>query len=150
MSGLGTRSRRRLAAGALTAIVLVSGCSGGGRSAAAFCDELDTGMEELRASANDAAQQENPMVGLLGLVGTLGDLQRLLERLADVAPEEIQQDAEVVRDVMARQADTAGDAVSDPLGALASSLGDSLLNQGSFRRLDEFARAECGQPVLGL
>lgn len=141
------RSSRGTAIVTAFALVLV-GC-GGQRSTEAFCDELDRGMQALYDSADTAAEGENPMLGLLVLAGSLGDLQRLLERLADVAPEEIRRDMEVTRDVMGRQMDRAGEVASDPLAALAGSLGDSLMNQGSFTRVDTFARQECGQPVFG-
>lgn len=118
------------------------------RSIEAFCSELDEGMAELYARASDAEGQDNPFAGLAIVMGSLGEFQLLLNRLADVAPSEIREDVEVTRDVMSRQLDV-GSAASDPLGALAGSLGDSFMHQASFERVDRFARQHCGQPVFG-
>lgn len=118
------------------------------RSTESFCSELDAGMEELYARGAAAERQENPFAGFAIVFGSLGEFQLLLDRLADVAPSEIRSDVEVTRDVMSRNLDI-GSAASDPLGALVGSMGDSLMHQPSFDRVDQFARQHCSQPVFG-
>lgn len=118
------------------------------RSIEAFCSELDAGMEELYARGAAAESQENPFAGFAIVFGSLGEFQLLLDRLADVAPSEIRADVEVTRDVVSRNLDI-GSAAADPLGALVGSMGDALIHQPSFDRVDRFARQHCGQPVFG-
>jgi hypothetical protein len=134
---------RRGMAAALTWVLLLSACSSG-RSVQAFCGELDQGMRDLNAAAQASMETDDLLMGLMGIAGSLGEYQRLLERLADVAPEEIQQDMEVVRDTVGDQLDV-GAAASDPLGAMISSFGQAMMNQGSFDRVDQYARANCGR-----
>lgn len=130
----------------LVFLASLTGCTT--RSIEAFCSELDEGMAELHARGADAESQENPFAGLAIVMGSLGEFQLLLERLADVAPSEVREDVEVTRDVTSRQLDV-GSAASDPLGALIGGVGDSLVHQASFERVDSFARQHCGQPVFG-
>ena len=137
---------RGSAASVLIFVVVLSGCSS--RSVTAFCDELDESMAAMAESSQELAETEDPLLGFLGAFGTLGDMQRALERLADVAPSEIQQDMEIVRDTVDDQLDL-GEAASNPLGALISGLGQGLMNQRSFQRVDDFALDNCGQPVFG-
>jgi hypothetical protein len=140
---VGQRGATRGVTVVLTLVLLLSACSSG-RSVAAFCGELDRGMRDLNASAQANMETDDILVGLMGIAGSLGEYQRLLERLADVAPKEIQQDMEVVRDTVAGQLDV-GAAASDPFGAMIASFGQAMMNQGSFERVDHYARTHCGQ-----
>lgn len=105
-------------------------------------------MEVLYSRGADPERPENPPAGLAVAMGSLGEFQRLLEWLAEVAPSEIRSDIEVARDVMSWQLDV-GSAASDPLGAIIGSFGDSLMHQASLERVDRFVREQCGQPVFG-
>ena len=122
---------------------MLSACASA-RSVQAFCGELDRGMRDLDAAAQATMEADDLLVGLMGIGGSLGEYQRLLERLADVAPKEIQQDMEVVRDTIAAQLDVRT-AASDPLGAMVASFGEALMNHGSFERVDQYARTHCGR-----
>jgi hypothetical protein len=124
-------------------VVLLNACSSE-RSVQAFCGELDRGMRDLDAAAQATMETDDLLVGLMGIAGSLGEYQRLLERLADVAPKEIQQDMEVVRDTIAGQLDV-GAAASDPFGAMIAAFGQAMMNQGSFERVDQYARTHCGR-----
>jgi hypothetical protein len=130
------------------ALALVAGCSSG-RSPEAYCSVYEKHKQRFidamgeAQSSMDSSDDLGVVVGLAQTAGALGDLQRMWEELADVAPEDIQQDVEVVRDVSAKQADRSGQSISDPVGAMSGLLVDALMNSGSFRRVDTYTQEQC-------
>jgi hypothetical protein len=81
--------------------------------------------------------------GLAATISALGDIQRMWEELAEVAPEDIRADVESVRDTSAKQLDKAQEVAKDPLGSLGSALIDALINSGPIRRVDAWTSANC-------
>lgn len=150
------RARLTAAMAALAAVVLATtaGCSaitGPQRSQQAFCKTLSDGTAELAGGARKAYQtgETDPLAGLVTATGNIGRFEKLLDNLADVAPDEIRSDVVTVRDTMKKSIDKAGDAISDPLGALGGSLLGPLIHSSSFEAVDAYARSRCGSSLFG-
>jgi hypothetical protein len=126
----------------------LSGC-GSERSAKAYCDTMQQHKDRyLQAMAGAQKQVEKGdaagvVGGLAETVSALGDIQRMWDDLAQVAPDEIRPDVESVRDTSAKQLDNAEQSVKDPVGALGSALVNALVNSGPIRRVDAYTRANC-------
>jgi len=136
---------------ALTVVLIpgtLSGC-GTERSAKAYCDVMQKHKERYLQAMADATSQvkKGDAAGVVGglaeTVSALGDIQRMWDELAQVAPDEIRPDVESVRDTSAKQLDNAEQSVKDPVGALGSALVNALVNSGPIRRVDAYTRANC-------
>lgn len=148
-----TTTSRRLAL--LLAVLLTSGSCGSSRSVEAFCDTLISEQERIKAELEQAqqlaGQQDDAMLGALVALGSsieaIGELRIYTRKLAEVAPAEIQVDAEAVADSVDRQFEAMHNAADNPLGALASSLFEGFATAGASERVDTFARANCGRGI---
>lgn len=135
---MGIRLARTAAAATalITAAVMLTGCGGQTRSVEAFCSTMDKHKERYLEQMT-AAQGGDLLGGMVTAVAAVGDLKLMWRELADVAPADIQMDAEVVRDAWERQEENA--AGMDWAAALAT----GLLNSGSMSRVDEYVRVNC-------
>lgn len=141
---------RRTAAALVTiaALTTLSGC-GSSRTPQKFCSVMAEHKQRYLAAmqtANDSISSNSDgglLLGTAEAVAALGDLQRMWEELAKVAPDEIQTDVEAIRDANAKQLDAAKDAIKDPLGSLAGSLVQGLSVSGSYQRVDAYTKEHC-------
>ena len=141
--------RRVLSCGVVLGALLVSGC-GSSRSPEAFCAAIDKHKERF-LSAMSSAQKSLDSGTTDGFIGgavqgaaALGDLQRMWEDLADVAPEDIQHDAEAVRDGYAKQYEAAEKMASgDVVSALTGTLMNGVVMIGPLQRIDTFTKEHC-------
>ena len=148
--------RTRLA-GFIIVGLLITGATGCGddRSAEAFCDTMKSEkariLTGMQASEDAADANPDELAGMFGrLAGSLqgiGELRTYFAKLADVAPEEIRVDVEIVAESFNDQLDSAGDAVSDPVGGLSSGLLTALTTSGQLSSVDSFARENCGEGI---
>lgn len=116
-------------------MISVVGCGGGsGRSIEAYC----TTMAEHRDSYLASMGNTEDLTGLLNAVGAIGDLKNMWKELAEVAPEEIRQDTEAVRDAWIKIEDAA---VS---GDNRTLFGQSLFNSAALERVDAYMIEHCG------
>lgn len=137
----------------LSSLVLAS-CSSG-RSTEAFCDKLGSEQERISGQfeeVTDAARgSEDPLEGLLaglgGSIQAMGELQTYFRELSAVAPEEIRIEMEQITEAFDEQMDAASGAASDPLGALAGSLFNSIAISGQVKTVNDFAVENCGQGI---
>lgn len=126
----------------------LSGC-GTQRSVKAYCDTMQTHKDRYLQAMSDATEQvrKGDTAGVVGglaeSISALGDIQKMWDELAQVAPDEIRPDVESVRDASAKQLDTAKQAAQDPIGALGSALLDALVNSGPIQRVDTYTREKC-------
>jgi hypothetical protein len=135
-------------------IVVAAGCTNT-RSDTAFCETLHSEKTRLSAKYEAQAQAietaEDPGLALVGSLvmagGAIGDLVVYTSKLAKVAPDEIQTEAEAVRDSFKSQAEATTGVVSDPLGTLAGSLLNGLMSQGALNDLNDYAMRECGESI---
>jgi len=151
------RERHRSLSGrcvGLVVLLLVTGCSSGpGRSTTAFCSTLHA--EKARILQQFGAQQDavdasnDSTIQLLGGVANtlqlMGELRAYLRKLADVAPDEIRTETEIVRDEVSKQFDALEDAATNPLAAIASGLLGSLMMGSQLEAVNQFALANCGE-----
>ena len=102
--------------------------------------ELD---ERTAAAGDDVAAQ------LDLIVANIGDFTRLLHRLDERAPDEIRSDMSDAVELWDAQAEPAGEAVNDPMGALATTLLQSVMTAPSIEAVDRFASDRCGRVLFG-
>lgn len=138
------RFRSALVGGAVVALLTatLTACSPG-RSVEAYCGVIAEHKERYLAAMGEVNAGDNPLAGMVGMVSALGDLNRMWEEAAKVAPEEIQADVEAVRDAWASQFEAAERAASDPLGGLASALMTGLQAAAATQRVDEYTAQNC-------
>ncbi|CAN5160779.1 hypothetical protein BH11ACT4_BH11ACT4_24570 [soil metagenome] len=122
---------------AIAGIVSVGlvGCSSE-RSVEAFCGVLVDGRDQYFQATS--ASSSGTLGDLIDTASALADLQRMWNKLAEVAPEEIRGDAEAVRDAWKQQTDAAVD------GNWAGAVVGAIANAGPIGRLDQYARNNCG------
>jgi len=156
-------SRRTLAstAGVCLAIcaatLALNGCgSGSERTTTAYCDKYQSGFDEIKSQYPEVDQystsDDNPFLLILSTTSAYGDIVSLIGEMSEVAPDDIQSDTERVHETLQSQLDGIGDGAGDALsgdfggmlGTLASGFMDSVVNAGSFRRMDQFIVDNCG------
>lgn len=136
-------------AGVLTTLSLLLVSCGSVRSPEAFCGALDQHGERFQAGMGSAAQSlesgkaGEAIAGIGGGLAAIADLQSMWEELADVAPEEIRVDVELIRDENQKQLDSVGESVDHPRGVIDSGIIGGFKTNGAFERVDEFTRAHC-------
>lgn len=132
---------------ALLAAALVAGC-GDARTPEAFCSTMETHQDRYLEATNAALGevQRGDGAGLLAgsaqMVSALGDLQVMWKDLAEVAPDDVRSDVEIIRDATAQQLEAA-QAGGDALSMLSSGLLSGLTNAGSYQRVDAYVREHC-------
>lgn len=142
---------RRRAAGPLSALTVVlcglglTACGGSERSPEAYCRAFYTKAAPLRQGYVDAGKTANadPLTAIVKLLSAPGDFESLFDGMVPHAPDEIRSDTVVVRDSFKKLQDSMGDAITNPLGALASNLGTSLSSAGAFNRVDAYLGRHC-------
>jgi hypothetical protein len=117
-----------------------AGCSSGnGRSASAMCDTYVSEAVKFRA------QLQGPvgLASFLSLLSAPNDLALVFEKMDRVAPPDIEPDVATIRDAFKAEANGAGAAALNPVGALVSGLAQGAATSGSFTRVDSWLSAHC-------
>lgn len=128
------------------------GCGDSGRSTAAVCKVWDTeglALHEKFESANRNSRGHGAtgiLTALVSIIGAPNELARLMSQMSAVAPMSVQPDFEAVGTAFKKLSESESKAITDPLGALGSSLVESLSVSGSFARVNGFLVANCGIP----
>jgi len=147
--------RCSIAAAAVGGFAAVSCSSGPERSVESFCTTLRSEKERILAqidqgSAAAEAQSDELASGMMSLGVTLqalGELRTYFHELADVAPDEVRTEVEIIRDEVDKQFDTAGDAASNPLGSLAEAVVSGFAMSGQMETVNNFAKDNCGEGI---
>jgi len=137
---------------ALTCCLLASACASISPepSRDAFCGALAEGEQRLRQTAEDATRAGNPLEGFLLALGGFGEVNQLMDDLANTAPSEIATEMAIVRDTVAEQTELADGASGGVAAQLISDLLLGFTNRPQFERVDQFALDNCGTQVFGL
>lgn len=116
----------------------------GDGSEEAFCNEVDEIAAESAAQASEFAEmpEEDTLGGLIFLFQALGDVQVYVDRMLEVAPDEIRSDMEVVAESIQPVAST------DPI-EIALALFEAYSHQNSFERVDAYSAEHCGVSLFG-
>lgn len=149
-----TRSRRGRWTLVAAFLLVCSGCSSD-RSTEAFCRTLESEQErildEFDRDLEAAESLDDPLLEVLATAATslqaLGELRSYTEKLAAVAPAEIQVDAELMAEGVSKQFEAMAEAPGDPLGALFGGLVDGLTYAGPTDRVNRFAIESCGRGI---
>ena len=130
----GSRSGRKRTAGlrcaaALCSLAIVAVAFRPGRSVNAFCATFRTESTRLHdkyQAAVDKAGSSDPIGSFIGALGSAlqsqGDLAVMLQRLDDVAPEDIEPDVAAMHDAFKAQAEATRNVGTDPLGVVGAGL----------------------------
>jgi hypothetical protein len=141
------------ASGLAAAALLLGGCGGPMRSAAAFCSTLHSEKQrilaEFNASANSGSSDQLVQVlsGLGASLQALGELRTYFHKLSDVAPDEIKDDAEIVAKDWDQQVADAANQAAHPLSALAGALINGATMSGQLNTLNQFALSHCHESI---
>lgn len=111
-----------------------------------FCVELEAAVAAMLGNFSSAG--DSGVDQLMMLITNTSEANRMMFRLAEVAPEEIRTDMEIARDAWTEALDSTAAGVSDPVGALATMLVSVLKSSTSFARVDSWAATNCGQIVF--
>ena len=126
--------------------VSLGACGGGSeRSAEAYCKAFYETAAPIRESyvEADKEMEQDPLSGIVTLLGSPGDLTVIFDSMAAHAPDEIRADTEAARDAMKKEQEAIGEGLSDPLGALGNSLAAGVTSSGSFSRVDSYLQEHC-------
>lgn len=118
------------------------------RSAEAYCRAFYETATPIRDGYVEAGEnvEGDPVTALVRLISVPGDLAVIFDSMVDHAPDEIRSDTEAARDHFRRQQEALGDAVRDPLSALASGLVSGAGVAGSLERVDAYLSSNCPPP----
>jgi hypothetical protein len=139
----------------VVAVVLVAAClplsaCGAGRSAAAVCSVWDTeGLalhERYEQDAKGAKGFAGMMTDLVSVLGAPNELAHMMNRMAQVAPSEVEPDFESMAQDFKKLSESESTAVTDPLGTIGGNLLAGLASEGSFNRVNSFISSNCGIP----
>jgi hypothetical protein len=138
----------------VAAAAILAGCGGTGRSSQAFCSTLNDGTAQLRAAAQQSMSigKRSALLGLITAFGNIGNFEQFLDRLNKTAPSPIESDMNVVdqdfHDSIENSGKAAGELLNgNPVG-LAEIVFKQLVHANSYRRVDEFAAANCGTSIF--
>lgn len=134
----------------LAAACLGLSACGSGRSVAAVCKVWDTeGLalhERYEHDAGNVKSVEGMLTDIASVLGAPGELEHMMNRMADVAPTEVQPDFESVAQAFKKLSESESTAITDPLGAIGGNLVEALSSEGSFNRVNSFISSNCGIP----
>ena len=142
----------RLAGAAAVCVASLGGtaCGGQTRSAAAFCGVVDQYSAEFKALGDEIQTRNNandPLSALAIAFGSLGEVEKFVGDLAHVAPDPVRSDVEIVNGDVQYGIDNAGSAVTG-LGGALNVLFRTLAHENSYRRIDDYAAANCGKTIF--
>jgi hypothetical protein len=138
---------------ATTGALLFAGCGGQTRSTAAFCSTLHSEKQRILAQFNATSQSGSSgqlvqaLSGLGASLQALGELRTYFHKLADVAPDDIKDDADIVAKDWDQQVANAANEAAHPLSALAGALVNGATDSGQLNTLNQFALAHCHESV---
>ncbi|MHB8533150.1 MAG: hypothetical protein ACYDC2_10565 [Solirubrobacteraceae bacterium] len=148
--------RRFLAPALLLTCLVLSSCGGSGRSVAAVCKVWDAEglalhdkFEQADGQARGKPSASAVIGALASILGAPNELSRLMRQMGAVAPTDIAPDFESVSDGFKKVSESESKALTNPFGALAGNLVNSLAIAGSFTRVNAFLAKNCGIPTHG-
>lgn len=121
------------------------GC-GQGRSVESFCAtyeaEKASFIERYGGGVQETGDALTDLLGGVVMLGSLtGDVIIFFDKLAAVAPDDIQPDVEAIQESLERQRDAAGSL--DPLAILGTGLTSALTTGGSWQRVSDYITVNC-------
>jgi hypothetical protein len=143
---LPTRTRRlrvALAVGVIAALLL-SGCFWDNRSVEAVCQVWDSDGLALhrQLTINHSQARQNPIGALAQIASAPGQLGDLMEKMAAVAPSDVEPSFQELANAFHQMAQNEG----DPMAALASGLAGAFTTQGAANEVNSFLAQHCGIP----
>jgi hypothetical protein len=115
-----------------------------GRSVEAVCRVWDTEGAALHARLEQAGSSRDPFNALANLAGAPGQIGQLMGKLAAVAPSNIEPDFQSLAQAFGQIGSNEGSSLSDPLGALGSSLALGFNEEAAASSVNGFLAGNCG------
>jgi hypothetical protein len=122
-----------------------------GRSVEAVCRVWDTEGVALHARLEQTGSDASgdPFNALASLAGAPGQIGQLMGKMAAVAPSNIEPDFQSLAQAFAQIGSNEGSGLSDPLGALGSSLALGFNEEAAASSVNAFLAGTCGVPGGG-
>lgn len=119
-----------------------------GRSVEAVCRVWDTEGVALHARLEQTGStaSRDPFNALANLAGAPGQIGQLMGKMAAVAPSNIAPDFQSLAQAFAQIGSNEGRGLSDPLGALGSSLALGFNEEAAASGVNSFLAGNCGVP----
>jgi hypothetical protein len=133
---------------AILGACLVAACSSAPPTAADFCRTLaQQKARYLRTYGHPSTT--NPLGDLVQVISAVGQWVPIFEALQQNSPPSIEPQVANIVSSLKQEQQEAGNAASDPLGALAAGLMTSLESSGSWQQVSDYAAAHCGSGSAG-
>lgn len=131
-------------AGAVTiTVVVIRASSGPTRSPAAFCQVYFQQKQQYLSTYGSRSYSNDPLGGLVTVISAMSDWVPIFEKLDAVAPPSIEPDVSNIVDSLKQEQAAAGNAVTDPFGALGSGLMAGLMSTASWDHVDQYIAQNC-------
>lgn len=121
---------------------LLASCSSSPPTAADFCRTL--AQQKAQYLSAYGKPSGNGLEDLVKAISAIGQWVPIFEALQQNSPPEIEPQVANIVDSLKREQQEAGDAASNPLGAIFSGLMTSLESSGSWEQVSNYATAHCG------
>lgn len=131
-----------LIAAALPVACLIAACSSPPPTAADFCRTL--AQQKAQYLSTYGKSSGNALEDLVKAVSAVGQWVPIFEALQQNSPPDIEPQVANIVDSLKQERQAAGNAASDPLGALVSGLMTSLESSGSWQQVSNYAQQHCG------
>jgi len=129
-------------AAAAVGTCLVAGCSSAQPTAADFCRTL--AQQKAKYLSTYGHPSGNGLEDLVQAVSAVGQWVPIFQALQQNSPPAIEPQVANIVDSLKQEEQDAGNEVSNPLAALASSLMTGLESSGSWQQVSDYAAAHCG------
>lgn len=124
---------------------------GDGRSEKAFCSQLQSGNDKMRANY-EASDPDDALSSFGAVFANMGQYTTMLHKLDDVAPDEIKSEMHDSREAWDKAADNAPDGIG--LDSIAGSWMQTfmlaMMSNASMSAVDNYAQQHCGLKVFSL
>lgn len=131
-----------MVAAAILGACLVTACSSSAPTAADFCRTLAQQKAQYLNAYGTASG--NGLEDLVKAISGVGQWVPIFEALEQNSPSDIEPQVANIVDALKQEQQEAGNAASNPLGALVSGLMTSVESSGSWQKVTDYAQAHCG------
>jgi len=121
---------------------LVAACSSPPPTAADFCRTLAQQKAQYLSTYGNTSG--NGLEDLVKAISAVGQWVPIFEALEQNSPPDIEPQVANIVDGLKQEQQEAGNAASNPLGALVSGLMTSIESSGSWQQVSNYAQAHCG------
>lgn len=137
----------------IVAVVVIRGVTGEERSAAAVCEVFETEgaalhdrFEESADSLSRDQDGDQLLSGIAELIAAPGRFAHLMDKMAAVAPKDVEPAFAALADAFRKVAENAGENATNPIGAIASGVLTGAQVQGQWEEANRLLSENCARP----